>query len=49
MFAIGSLGSFVLAPLIGNQARRRTVQQALRIPLVISLLLVCASLVLALV
>ena len=48
MFAIGSMGSFVLAPLIGLQAKRRTVQQALKVPLILSLILVCASLVLAL-
>ena len=47
MFAIGSLGSFLLAPLIHARARGRTVQRAFRIPLGLTLLLVAATLVLA--
>jgi MFS family permease len=48
MFAIGSLGSLVLTPMIGNSAKRNSVQYALRIPLVITLVLMLAALVLAL-
>jgi fucose permease len=45
LFAIGSTGSLVLAPLIGASARRHTVQSALRIPLLLALLLTAAALV----
>lgn len=45
MFAIGSLGSLVLAPVIGASARRRTVQSALRIPMFLALLLTAAAVV----
>jgi fucose permease len=48
MFAIGSSGSALLAPLIGMYARRHSVRTALRIPLVLALLLAGATLVLAL-
>jgi MFS family permease len=47
MFAIGSVGSFLLAPLIRVRARGQTVQRAFRIPLGLTLLLVAATLVLA--
>lgn len=49
MFALGSLGSLVLPPLIGRVARRKTVQHALRIPMVVCLVLAAATLVLGLV
>ncbi len=39
MFAIGSLGSLTLAPVIGWAARRRRVQAALLIPMAIALVL----------
>ncbi len=45
MFAIGSLGSLMLAPLIGVSARRRNVQAALRIPMFLALLLTATALV----
>jgi fucose permease len=45
IFAIGSIGSLFLAPLIGARARQRSVQTAFRIPMVIALLLTLASLV----
>jgi fucose permease len=48
MFAIGSLGSLFLAPLIGLYARGRSVQVALRIPLVLGLLMAAAAAVLGL-
>jgi fucose permease len=48
MFAIGSLGSLVLAPMIGAFARGRSVQFALRIPVVLGLLLAAAATVLGL-
>jgi fucose permease len=46
MFALGASGNLVLAPLIGGYARGRSIQAALRIPLIIALLLAAASLVL---
>jgi fucose permease len=49
MYAVGSLGSLILAPIIGRVAKRRTIQQALRIPMVIALVMTLAALVLALV
>jgi fucose permease len=49
MFAIGSLGSFVSLPLIGAFARRSNIQHALRLPLLVSLGMLVASVVLALV
>jgi fucose permease len=48
MFAIGSLGSLVLAPMIGLFARGRSVQSALRIPMVLGLLMAGAATVLGL-
>jgi fucose permease len=45
VFAIGSCGSLVLAPLIGARARRANVQSALRIPMVIALALTAAAVV----
>jgi fucose permease len=44
MFAIGSLGSLILAPVIGASARRRNVQTALRIPMLLALWLTAAAL-----
>jgi fucose permease len=49
MFAIGSLGSFVLPPVIGMYARRSNIQHALRIPLLVGLAMLVASVILALV
>jgi fucose permease len=48
MFAIGSLGSLVLAPMIGLFARGRSVQFALRIPMLLGLLMTAAATVLGL-
>jgi fucose permease len=48
MFAVGSLGSLLFCPLIGLVARRQAVQQTLRIPMFIALVLAGAALVLAL-
>jgi fucose permease len=48
LFAVGSLGSLMLAPLIGARATRRSVQTALRIPMVIAIGLTLAALVFAL-
>jgi hypothetical protein len=48
MFAIGSVGSLVLSPVIGRQVRRYKAQHALRVPVVVALVLVAAALVLAL-
>jgi fucose permease len=48
MFAIGSVGSLIFAPLIGVAARRTNIQQALRIPMILALLLTGAALVLGL-
>jgi hypothetical protein len=48
VFAAGSLGSLVLAPLIGARARARTVQSALWIPMVLALFMVIAALAFAL-
>lgn len=45
LFAAGSVGSFILAPLMGSTARRQSVQAALRIPLFVALLLTAATLV----
>jgi fucose permease len=49
MFALGSVGSLVLTPLISALARRTTVRSALWIPLLLALLLMSVSVVLALV
>jgi hypothetical protein len=48
MFALGSAGSLILAPLIGSYARRHSVRTALRIPTLVALLLAAATLVLGL-
>ena len=48
MFAVGSLGTLLASPVIGALARYRNVQYALRVPILIGLLLVLATLVLAL-
>jgi len=49
MFAIGSIGSFVLPPAIGAYARRTNIQTALRIPLLVSLAMLVGSVILSLV
>jgi fucose permease len=49
MYAIGSVGSLVLCPVIGLLMRRHTVQQTLRVPMAIALLMGGAALVLGLV
>ncbi len=48
MYGIGSLGSLLLGPLIGLYARGRTVQQALRIPMLLGLVMMAVTLVLGL-
>jgi fucose permease len=48
VFAIGSAGTLVLAPIIGAYARRRNVQLALRIPMVLCLLITAVALVMGL-
>lgn len=48
LFAAGSLGSFVGAPLFANRAGARSVQFALRVPMLLALALTAAALVLAL-
>jgi len=49
VFATGSLGSLLLAPLIGSLARRRTAQFALRLPMSLAILATLAALVFCLV
>jgi fucose permease len=49
MFSIGSVGSLVLPPVIGTYARKKSVQRAMRIPLVVALLLALATVLLGLV
>jgi fucose permease len=49
MFAIGSLGGLILAPLIGLYARGRSVQVAWRIPLALGLLMSATATVLGLI
>jgi MFS family permease len=48
VFAIGSVGSLVLAPLVGARARRTSVQGALFIPMMLALALCAMALVIAL-
>lgn len=48
MFALGSLGSLVMGPVIGFCLKRWTVQQSLRIPMFIALIMGGAALVLGL-
>jgi hypothetical protein len=45
VFALGSLGSLALAPLVGARARRATVQGALYIPLLLAIALCAAAVV----
>ncbi len=49
VFALGSLGSLVLAPVIGAIALRRNVQFALRIPMMLAIVMTLAALVFSLV
>jgi fucose permease len=49
VFALGSLGSLVLAPVIGAIALRRNVQFALRIPMMLAIIVTLAALVFSLV
>jgi hypothetical protein len=49
VFAIGSLGSLILAPLIGLYARGHSVQVAWRIPMVLGLLVAATAIVLGLI
>ena len=44
VFAVGSVGSLVMVPLVGARARRTNVQTALRIPMVLALALSAAAL-----
>jgi fucose permease len=48
MFSIGATGSLILPPLVGAFARRNTVQQAMRIPLVLAIVLAIVTLILGL-
>lgn len=48
VFAIGSVGSLVTAPLVGASARRSSVQQSFRILMLLALMLAAAGLVLGL-
>jgi hypothetical protein len=48
VFALGSVGGLVMAPLVGARARRSGVQSALYIPLMLALALTAAALVFAL-
>ncbi len=48
VFALGSLGALLLAPVVGAAAQRRSVQVALRVPMLLALLLTAVSLVFAL-
>lgn len=48
LFAAGSIGSVVFTPLVRFSARERTIQSALRLPLLIALALTAAALVFAL-
>jgi fucose permease len=49
MYAIGSLGSVILAPLIGLYVRGRSVGSALRIPMILGLLLAATATIMALI
>jgi hypothetical protein len=49
LYGCGSVGSLALAPLVGLSANARTIQAALRIPLIIALLLSAATLLFILV
>jgi fucose permease len=48
VFALGSLGALLLTPVVGVAAQRRTVQAALRVPMLLALLLTAVALVFAL-
>jgi fucose permease len=48
VFALGSLGALVLAPVVGVAAQRRSVLAALRVPMLLALLLTAVALVFAL-
>jgi fucose permease len=48
VFALGSLGALLLAPVVGAAAQRKSVQVALRVPMLLALLLTAVSLVFAL-
>jgi fucose permease len=48
VFALGSLGGLLLTPVVGVAAQRRTVQAALRVPMLLALLLTAVALVFAL-
>lgn len=48
LFAAGSLGSVVLTPLVRYSAQERTIQSALRVPLLVAMALTAAALVFAL-
>ncbi len=48
MYALGSVGSLILGPILGSRARSRNVQPTLRILVVVSLLMAAAALTLAL-
>ncbi len=48
VFATGSLGSLVLAPIFGSLARRRNVQFALRLPMLLAIVMTLAALVFSL-
>jgi fucose permease len=49
MFSIGSFGSLLLPPIIGNYARQRSLRQAMRIPMLLAVLLALAAVVFGLV
>jgi fucose permease len=48
VFAIGSTGTLILAPIIGAYARRRTVQLALKIPMILCLAITAVALLMGL-
>jgi fucose permease len=48
VFAIGSVGSLIMAPIVGASARRTTVQHSFRILMLLALMLAAAALVLGL-
>jgi fucose permease len=48
VFALGSVGSLIMAPIIGASARRTTVQHSFRILMLLALMLAAAALVLGL-
>ena len=48
VFAVGSVGSLIVAPIVGASARKTTVQHSFRILMLLALMLAAAALVLAL-